>query len=201
MKAKEICYEKVKKLFYYDESSKSCIRHLSSSGNKRTFYGKEAGYACKNKRKQFIKWVVTINGSHYNAARVVWILHHGFIDSLFVVDHIDGDPSNNRISNLRLVKRAVNNRNQKTPVTNTSGVIGVSRKSNGRGRHYWCAHWREVDGTQSSKNFSIDLLGEEVAFQLAVEERQTAIKRLIELGANYHENHGRFFNNLEQTGG
>lgn len=55
--------------------------------------------------------------------RIVYFMHHGFYPQL--IDHIDGDPSNNRIENLRPATRAENCRNCKTPVTNTSGVKGV----------------------------------------------------------------------------
>lgn len=41
------------------------------------------------------------------------------------IDHINGNPSDNRIDNLREVTREINGRNQKRPSTNTSGYIGV----------------------------------------------------------------------------
>lgn len=41
------------------------------------------------------------------------------------VDHIDGNPSNNCLSNLRLCDRAGNNRNQRIRKDNTSGFKGV----------------------------------------------------------------------------
>jgi len=42
------------------------------------------------------------------------------------VDHIDGDPTNNRRSNLRLCTHAENGKNQRRPSTNSSGFKGVS---------------------------------------------------------------------------
>lgn len=42
-----------------------------------------------------------------------------------VIDHIDGDATNNRISNLRVVEYEVNNRNKRLQRNNTSGRVGV----------------------------------------------------------------------------
>ena len=48
----------------------------------------------------------------YNYAPVCWYLHHGTWP-VGVIDHIDGDPSNNRIDNLRDVTRRGNQQNLK----------------------------------------------------------------------------------------
>ena len=52
-------------------------------------------------------------------------MYHGHIDDTMQIDHIDGNPVNNRIENLRLVTRSQNQHNQKIPKNNTSGVKGV----------------------------------------------------------------------------
>jgi len=42
------------------------------------------------------------------------------------VDHIDGDGTNNKPSNLRVVSRSMNRRNSALSSANTSGMVGVS---------------------------------------------------------------------------
>lgn len=56
--------------------------------------------------------------------RIIFLLHHGFLPD--VIDHIDGDPSNNKIENLRAASAFHNQLNRKKSSNNTSGVSGVS---------------------------------------------------------------------------
>jgi hypothetical protein len=53
-----------------------------------------------------------INGSYYFYHRVVWLHVMGEWPTL-AIDHIDGDPQNNRITNLRLATTSQNQMNQK----------------------------------------------------------------------------------------
>ena len=53
------------------------------------------------------------------------------------VDHIDGDPLNNTLDNLRICRKQQNEFNQKVRVDNTTGYKGVSLlKSTGKYRAY-----------------------------------------------------------------
>ena len=63
----------------------------------------------------------------WQLSRVIWGLHNGDPkDSM--VDHIDGDPSNNRISNLRLATSSQNQMNRKSSRPfSASPYIGVTR--------------------------------------------------------------------------
>ena len=58
------------------------------------------------------------------AHRIAWVLSYGSLP-VHHIDHIDGNPENNKIENLRDVTLKINHRNRKMRSDNTSGVTGV----------------------------------------------------------------------------
>lgn len=56
---------------------------------------------------------VEINDSMYMAHRIIWKLAYGTIPDTMQIDHVDGDPSNNKLDNLRLVTNTQNQLNRK----------------------------------------------------------------------------------------
>ena len=62
----------------------------------------------------------------YMAHRLVWAYHHGAIGEGLEIDHIDGNPANNRLENLRCVPHSENLRNRAKLRSNTSGSNGVA---------------------------------------------------------------------------
>ena len=74
---------------------------------------------------------VEIDGKSHQAHRLVWIYHFGLIDGL--IDHIDGNRSNNRLENLRQCDRHQNAHNRRICRRNKTGVKGVRvRPDNGK---------------------------------------------------------------------
>jgi hypothetical protein len=70
---------------------------------------------------------IKIDGREYKAHRLAWFYVHG-IWPKHQIDHINGDRTDNRISNLRDVTASVNSQNQVRPMrTNKTGFLGVDQ--------------------------------------------------------------------------
>ena len=68
---------------------------------------------------------IRIDKRIYLAHRLAWLYINGQFPSAYI-DHVNGDPSDNRIANLRCATRSENMRNRKHNSNNTSGFKGVS---------------------------------------------------------------------------
>jgi hypothetical protein len=185
-------YEWAGSHFYYDETSPTCIRakHAwTTNGGLRREAGAAVGW-----RHPSGYYFVKIGAQSYSVHRLVWVLHHGNIDSTKPVDHRNRDRGDNRISNLRLVDRVLNDRNKRKLDRNTSGVTGVSYQElpdhKGGVIRYWRATWKDLNGRQHGKAFNIEKLGSEAAFQAACSFRLKQIELLNDRGAGYTDDHG-----------
>jgi len=98
------------------------------------FSGKVAGAPDKSKRTFYIR--IGLNSKKYRAHRLAWLYQYGELPKN-QIDHIDGDGTNNKISNLRDVTQSENQRNSRLPLNNTSGVKGVTWL---KSRQKWVAH-------------------------------------------------------------
>jgi hypothetical protein len=67
---------------------------------------------------------IMINFQVYRTHRLVYLYHFGYIPE--ILDHINQNPSDNRIENLRPATRTENAYNCKIRPDNTSGVKGVT---------------------------------------------------------------------------
>ena len=122
--------------------------------------------------------------------RIIYEMFYGEIPEGYVVDHINGNSSDNRIENLRAVPTIVNSRNRKMSIKNTTGVTGVYPFSQ-KGRVIgYRAQWQRLEGGRKySKLFTFSKHGDE-AFEAAVWWRSVMIDFLNADGAGYTEDHG-----------
>lgn len=109
----------------------------------------------------------------FMAHRVIWAICNGAWPKQDI-DHISGNRSDNRLSNLRAVDRTTNTQNQGLCRRNKSGHVGVS----------WCAERGKWDA-RIKANGRVVLLGRHGSFEDAVAARTAA-----EVRYGFHENHG-----------
>ena len=92
------------------------VTNVTNAWNTRCA-NKKAGHKHINKENGYQSWqiYITYNGKPKNlrCSRVIFLLQNGYLNTCKEVDHIDGNPENNLVSNLRLVTREINARNVK----------------------------------------------------------------------------------------
>lgn len=115
-----------------------------------------------------------INKKLYMAHVIIWAIYYGEWPN-GQIDHINGDRSDNRIENLRIVDNSGNQRNTKLSKTNLSGQIGVC----------WAA--------RESRWRAYILGGKEQICLGYFQHKDDAIaaRKIAEAKLGFHENHGR----------
>lgn len=78
---------------------------------------------------------ISMGGTHHLCHRLAWAIYFGS-EPNGQLDHINGDPTDNRISNLREATQSQNCANQGSRKSNTSGYRGVTWN---RRRNKWQA--------------------------------------------------------------
>ena len=177
-------------VFLYDLNSSSGLTWNIDifSGKHRTIHKVVKGSFCDHISKAAKRYVVMYKGKNYAVSRIVYFLNFPDMDQSLIVDHRDGNPLNNNISNLRLVSNLINSRNIKK--RDSTEITGVDyRLTNGYG--YWRARYQTKNKLTVEKLFSCLILGFEKAKELAITFRKEGIINENLDGAGYTERHGK----------
>ena len=163
-----ITQDELKLLLSYNSETGDFTNLVSRSGMARI--GKIAGF---NRTGYYSQ--IGLNGKLYYTHRLVWLYVYGYFPKL-IIDHINGDKGDNRLSNLRLASISQNAINQKKlQRNNTSGYKGVSWSKKSR-------KWR-AGSTVNGKTVTIGYFDD-------VKEAANAYQQFASL------KHGDFHNNL-----
>ena len=103
---------------------------------------------------------LSIFNRSYKAHRVAWLYYYGYIPNQ-IIDHVDGNRLNNKITNLRLSNKILNAQNRKRAQINSkSGVLGVVWREDTK---KWSARIKIGDKYKSLGSFN-DITSAESAY-------------------------------------
>lgn len=158
----EITAEFVRQILQYDAQTGE-MRWRASKGRRRRVKAGDLAGALRHDGYRF----VGIKGKRYPAHRLAWLYVHG-VWPTGQIDHIDTNPENNAIANLREATNAQNQFNKPKRVDNTSGRKGVFWRRN---RKKWFAQIK-VHGKQIYLGSFDEVEAAAVAYQEAAEKLQ-----------------------------
>lgn len=133
------------------------------------YNGRVKGSIAGKKKKSYHS--ITWKNKHIAAHRLAFLFMTGAMPTL-LVDHINGDRSDNRWANLREVTTAGNAQNRKMPL-GQSGVTGVVfHKKSGKwqaqigaeGRHFYLGLFDDVDSARAAYVSAKTRLHGEISF-------------------------------------
>jgi len=117
---------------------------------------------------------IGLKGRYYLAHRLAFLYMTGAFPSM-LVDHINGDPTDNRWKNLRQVSATENSKNSAKSRANTSGVTGVTWNTP---LNKWVASIYSKGKYQHLGCFT------------SLEDA-TFVRKQAEIQLDFHQNHGR----------
>ena len=123
--------KQIQESFCYDPASGEIFwkldrpfEHFKSKRSYQHYLNNRAGKLARSSLNAYGYPVIGIKNKVIAAHLIIYVIMTGRFPTEHV-DHIDGDPQNNKWVNLREVTQAVNTRNQRKNSRNTSGFAGV----------------------------------------------------------------------------
>lgn len=106
----QIAYDPLTGIFKWKESGKGRRKDLIAG--------------CVKQKGNNIWRRIVIDGQEYTSGQLAWIIMKGEIPE-FIIDHIDGNPLNDKWENIRRGDNSIDQRNAKLNRRNRTGVAGV----------------------------------------------------------------------------
>lgn len=122
----EVNVSRLRELFDHNPATGALIWRPRPGTARNDRAGKPAGHA---KKDGYV--IVSVDGALYLKHRICWALFYGEWPQSYI-DHIDGNPRNNAIANLRLASPSQNIQNTKHYRSNKTGVKGVYLHKHGK---------------------------------------------------------------------
>ncbi len=143
---------------FYDPTSPTCLRWVRQKNIKfgqKVRYGDVAGTFVSKQDGRRGSVSVRISSKHHKAHRIVWEIFNGPIPDGMIIDHLNGNPWDNRIENLACKSITQNSQNRSRNKNNKSGTPNIYFiKTKNYPDGVWivkiCCH-----GEKYSKSFSI----------------------------------------------
>ena len=135
--------ERLRRFLTYQPESGCFFWNVESrSGFQQSVINHMPGDEAGTPRKSDGRIVIRIDGRTYLRYRLAWLWMTGQWP-IREIDHVDGDPANDRISNLREASRGLNQQNIRRPIKTkkSSKYLGVFANKKGR-----AAPWRAAIG-------------------------------------------------------
>lgn len=140
--------ERLREVLQYDAETGEFTWKVSCRNSCKP--GRVAGRIHKGYRQ------ICVGCRQYLAHRLAWFYSHGEWPNA-IVDHINGDRSDNRIDNLRLANKSLNGANAALSKRNRVGIKGVYQRNNrwaaqirGNGRNLWLGTYDTPQAAQAA---------------------------------------------------
>ena len=160
--------ERLREVFEVKEDGRLLWKKKPSSRANHVYPGREA-----KTKDVWGYYSVMLDGKTYRVHRIIWFMIYEVDPGPYEIDHINGNPIDNRVSNLRLCSGFQNSLNKKRPANNTSGIKGVSYDKYRKNKKWRVLFCGKLYGRYRSKKEALQAL-----IELATKSEHSEFYRL-----------------------